>query len=180
MQSIKRMCKYCDILEDCNFVCAECRKNSCKKEWAIVRHLRSVIHTPFEFNSSKMLQGCSKKRPDVYFDLPTHCLIVEIDENQHREYGDSCECARISEIVSGIGGRPVTIIRYNPDVVTSRTGRVTVAQKERVTLLVDTVKRELVRQHDAFSVRIIQLYYNDALPTYLPTKEEDITSLVAV
>jgi hypothetical protein len=105
---------------------------------------------------------------------------VEIDEHQHSDYGDSCECARINEIVSGIGGRPVTIVRYNPDVVTSRTGRVTVSQQERVTLLVNTVKQELVRQHDAFSVRIIQLYYNDTLPTYLPTKEEDITSLVAV
>jgi len=27
-----------------------------------------------------MLQGCSKKRPDIYFELNSHCLIVEIDE----------------------------------------------------------------------------------------------------
>ena len=30
-------------------------------------------------------------------------------------YEESCECARLSEIVGGIGGRPVTMIRFNPD-----------------------------------------------------------------
>ena len=46
-----------------------------------------------------------KKRPDIFFDLSTHCVIVEIDENQHNSYEDICECARINEIVNGIGGR---------------------------------------------------------------------------
>jgi very-short-patch-repair endonuclease len=52
-----------------------------------------------------MLQGCSKRRPDVYFELLKHCIIVEIDENQHKAstkteaYKDICECAQLSEIV---------------------------------------------------------------------------------
>ena len=114
---IKRLCKYCDIKEESKFICKDCKKIQNKKEWAIVRHLRKVIDTKFEYNSSKMLQGCSKKRPDVYFELNKHCVIVEIDENQHNTYGESCECARINEIVNGIGGKTVIIIRYNPDVV---------------------------------------------------------------
>jgi hypothetical protein len=48
-----------------------------------------------------MLQECSKKRPDIYFELNKHCIIVEIDENQHNSYQNSCECARINEIVNG-------------------------------------------------------------------------------
>ena len=36
-----------------------------------------------------------------------------MSENQHNYYEDSCECSRINEIVNGIGGRPVIIIRYN-------------------------------------------------------------------
>ncbi len=47
----------------------------------IVRYLRNNINTKFEYNSSKILNGCSKKRPDVFFDLQKHCVIVEIDEN---------------------------------------------------------------------------------------------------
>ena len=109
---MKRLCKYCDIREKATHVCKDCRKMSCKKEWGIVRFLRKAIDTKFEYNSSRMLQGCSKKRPDVYFELPTHCVIVEIDENQHASYGDSCECARLNEIVNGIGGKPVVVIRF--------------------------------------------------------------------
>ena len=65
----KRLCKYCDIREDTQNVCKDCKKINNKKEWSIVRYLRKEIHTKFEYNSSKMLQGCSKKRPDVYFEL---------------------------------------------------------------------------------------------------------------
>jgi hypothetical protein len=79
---LKRLCKYCDIKDISDYVCKNCTKISCKKEWAIVRYLRKTIVTKFEHNSSRMLQGCSKKRPDVYFELPTHCVIVEIDEHQ--------------------------------------------------------------------------------------------------
>jgi len=32
-----------------------------KKEWGIVRHLKKNIKTKFEYDSSKMLNGCSKK-----------------------------------------------------------------------------------------------------------------------
>jgi len=87
---LKRLCKYCDILENTDYICKDCKKIQNKKEWAIVRYLRKVIDTKFEYNSSKMLQGCSKKRPDIYFELNKHCVIVEIDENQHNNYEDSC------------------------------------------------------------------------------------------
>ena len=40
---------------------------------------------------------------------------MEIDENQHKVYDDICECSRINEIVNGVGGIPITIIRFNPD-----------------------------------------------------------------
>ncbi len=44
-----------------------------------------------------------KKRPDIYFEFDKHCVIVEINENQHKSYDDYCECARINEIINGIG-----------------------------------------------------------------------------
>jgi len=106
---VKRLCKYCDIKENSDYTCNDCKKIQNKKEWAIVRYLRKAINTPFEYNSSRMLQNCSKKRPDIYFELLKHCLIVEVDEHQHNTYGDSCECARLNEIVNGIGGKSVII-----------------------------------------------------------------------
>jgi len=171
LTKVKRLCKYCDIKENTDYVCKDCKKIQNKKEWSVVRYLRKVIDTKFEYNSSKMLQGCSKKRPDIYFDLNKHCIIVEIDENQHNSYEDSCECARINEIVNGIGGRSVIIIRYNPDVVKNKNKTLKISNSDKIDLLVKTIKEELVKEYDTFLVKIIQLYYNDDYETYQPIKE---------
>jgi hypothetical protein len=180
LDKVKRLCKYCDIKEECDFVCKECKKIQNKKEWAVVRYLRKMINTKFEYNSSKMLQGCSKKRPDIYFELNKHCVIVEIDENQHNSYEDSCECARINEIVNGIGGKSVIIIRYNPDIVKNKGKQLNINKGERIDLLVDTIKKELVKDYDDFIVKTVQIYYNDNYKEYKPIKEEIITDLVSV
>lgn len=177
---VKRLCRYCDILEETAHVCNRCKKVQNKKEWAVVRYLRTAIDTKFEYNSSKMLQGCSKKRPDVYFELAKHCVIVEIDENQHNTYQDSCECARINEIVNGIGGKPVIIIRYNPDVVRNKGKQLHVSQQERMGLLVETIKTELTREYESFVVKVVQIYYSDGYDEYQPIKEEIITDKVCV
>ena len=87
-----------------------------------------------------MLQGCSMKRPDIYFELGKHCLIIEIDENQHNSYQDSCECAKINEIVNEIGGRSVIIIRYNPDIIRNNGKIVKIDTSDRLDLLVETIK----------------------------------------
>jgi len=177
---VKRLCKYCDIKEESKFICKDCKKIQNKKEWAIVRHLRKVIDTSFEYNSSKMLQGCSKKRPDIYFELPTHCVIVEIDENQHNTYEDTCECARINEIVNGIGGKPVIIIRYNPDIIKNNGKQQNMSQNDKIDLLVNTIKKELVYVYEIFMVKIIQIFYNDNYEVYQAIKEEIITDKVCI
>ena len=127
-----------------------------------------------------MLQGCSKKRPDVYFELAKHCVIVEIDEHQHNTYDDSCECARINEIVNGIGGKPIVIIRFNPDTTHSKKRRLPLKLSDKIDLLVETIKRELTHDYDSFLVKLIQLYYDDTYDVYQPVKEEFITNLVCV
>lgn len=175
---VNRLCKYCDIEQESDYICGDCKKISTKKEWAIVRHLRKTIDTKFEYNSSKMLQGCSKKRPDVFFDLPTHCVIVEVDENQHKPYEDTCECARINEIVNGIGGRSVIFIRFNPDGLKHQGNRKVIKVADRLPLLVKTIKSELIANHESFKVKTIQLYYDCNLPKFVELQEEDITDRV--
>ncbi len=176
----KKICQYCDARTESTYTCKNCIKIQNKKEWAIVRYLRKVIDTKFEYNSSKMLQGCSKKRPDVFFELNKHCVIVEIDENQHNTYEDVCECARLNEIVSGIGGRSVIIIRYNPDIVRNKDIKLDIKKADRVDLLVKTIKEELVKDYDEFIVKIIQIYYDDDYEKYEPIKVENITDIICV
>jgi hypothetical protein len=61
----------------------------------------------------KQTGGCSKRRPDVYFDKFTHVIIVECDENQHKN--TSCENKRTMELFQDFGNRPIIFIRFNPD-----------------------------------------------------------------
>jgi hypothetical protein len=181
--ALKRLCKYCDIKERSSYVCKDCRRISCKKEWGVVRFLRKAIDTKFEYNSSRMLQGCSLKRPDVYFELPTHCVIVEIDEHQHATYADSCECARLNEIVNGIGGKSVVVIRFNPDATRAGGRALPLVLADKLDLLVTTIKEHLMTPPGRFAVSLVQLYFDDALSnvsSYEARKMEDITSTVCV
>lgn len=57
--------------------------------------------------------GCSRRRPDVFLDLGTFILVIEVDETQHRGY--SCENRRLMELFQDGGARPVVIVRFNPD-----------------------------------------------------------------
>lgn len=127
-----------------------------------------------------MLQGCSKKRPDIYFELPTHCVIVEVDEHQHKTYQDLCECARLNEIVNGIGGKPIVIIRFNPDNFKNQGKSLNSPMETRLNLLVKTIKTQLIKTHDKFSVKLIQLFYDDDYQVYKPVKKENITKLVSI
>jgi hypothetical protein len=126
-----------------------------------------------------MLNGCSLKRPGVYFELNKHCVIVEIYEHQHKSYEDVCECARINEIVNGICGKSVIIIRYNPDIVRNNKKIIRFDPTERIGLLVSTIKEELLMDYDQFIVKTIQLFYDDN-KKYEPAKSEDITDIVCV
>ena len=175
--ALKRMCKYCDIREDVPFVCVTCRQRMHKKEHAVVRHLRRTIDVPFVYDESPGFE-CTRRRPDIRFEMPTHDVIVEVDENQHRGYDESCECARISEIVGAIGGKSVVFVRYNPDTVRYGGTVQSVAAAERIDLLVETVTEELKRASTGFEVRLVQLWYD--APVADAKRELDITRLVAI
>ena len=128
----------------------------------------------------RILPGCSKKRPDIYFELNKHCVIVEIDENQHNSYEDSCECARLNEIVNGIGGKSVIIIRYNPDKIKHNGKIKKYLLKNKLDYLVKNIKKELNKEYDNFCVKLIQLFYNDNYEKYKPKKKEYITNILCI
>ncbi len=60
-------------------------------------------------------QTCSRRRPDLFIDLYNYSLIIEIDENQHKNYDTTCDNKRTMEIFTALGNRPIIFIRFNPD-----------------------------------------------------------------
>jgi hypothetical protein len=57
---------------------------------------------------------CFKYRPDFLFDCDTHFVVLDVDENQHKNMPEECECVRMVNIFNGLG-LTTKFIRYNPD-----------------------------------------------------------------
>ena len=58
---------------------------------------------------------CHRYRPDFVFDMGSHTIVIELDENQHRAYDTSCDNKRLMSIFHGLSSRPMIMIRFNPD-----------------------------------------------------------------
>jgi hypothetical protein len=138
-----------------------------KAEWGIVKYLRESFDYPFVHNKNTGID-CTRARPDMVYSFPMHIIIVEIDENQHQ--GNRCEDKRINEIVNGIGGRSVVIIRFNPDYYGGKQRDM----RSRLALLLETLKAN-VEPPERFCVKMIQLFYGSE-----EMSEKDITLAVAV
>jgi hypothetical protein len=68
-------------------------------------------------STDKIVEGgvCGKERPDRIFDCGEFVIILECDENQHKERSCECEQTRMVNIAQSFGGTPVYFIRFNPD-----------------------------------------------------------------
>jgi hypothetical protein len=90
-------------------------RNYKTKERAIVDLVRAKF-PDFDWKEDQRVHdGCSKRRPDMLLHLGDQVIIIEIDENQHRDYDCSCENKRLMELSRDVGHRPLVFIRFNPD-----------------------------------------------------------------
>jgi hypothetical protein len=89
-------------------------RNYKTKEKAIVDYVIKTFDRSW-ICDKRIVDGCSKRRPDLLLDMGSHVIIIEIDENQHNHYDCSCENKRLMEISQDVGHRPIVFIRFNPD-----------------------------------------------------------------
>ena len=89
-------------------------RNYKTKERAVCEFV--INQFPYDWVSDKrIIDGCSKKRPDLFLDLGYQIIIVEVDETQHETYDCSCENKRLMELSRDVGHRSIVFIRFNPD-----------------------------------------------------------------
>ncbi len=72
------------------------------------------------------------------------------------------------------------IIRFNPDTTRNKNKNLNLKLCDKIDLLIDTIKTELIKDYEKFQIKLIQLYYDDNYEVYKEIKEEDITSLVCI
>ena len=90
-------------------------KNYKTKEYSVVEYLKNKFPDFSWLADKKIIDGCSKRRPDLLLDLGYQVIIIEIDENQHIDYDCSCENKRLMELSKDVNHRPIVFIRFNPD-----------------------------------------------------------------
>jgi hypothetical protein len=135
---INKTCHLCDT-QVCNKAyrghCLRCfintfptekvARNYKTKERNVVDNIKQVF-PDVDWRADRMIScGCSKKRPDLFLDLGTRVIIIEIDENQHTNYDSNCETKRMMEISQDVGHRPAVFIRFNPDKYTNDNVKIT-------------------------------------------------------
>ena len=88
------------------------------KEYAVLFYIKEVfpdLRIVHDKRVDRISGGSSNKRPDFLIDMGSHVVIVEVDEQSHCGYDQSCEEFRMNEIWEDVGKRPVVFIRFNPD-----------------------------------------------------------------
>eukprot|EP00960_Hanusia_phi_P019124 563671-Hanusia_phi.AAC.2 len=105
-------------------------------------------------NDKRVYGACSKRRPDVFADLGTHVLIVEVDEDQHR---------------------PMAVIRFNPDTYIKKDGTKVISPwgqgkirkkhekqwQERLEVLYKHVEQFIQKVPDNELVPMVRLFYDE-------------------
>jgi hypothetical protein len=153
-------------------------RNYKTKEFTVADFIKEQFPTYTWRADKTVLDGCSRRRPDLLLDLGECIIIIEVDENQHTDYDCSCENRRIMEISKDAGHRAIVFIRFNPDEYTSKGKKITscwgangngicavkkTKAKEwdgRLTALKEQVDYWIEHRSDKM-VETIQLYYDD-------------------
>ena len=102
-------------------------RNHKTKENQIMFDLKKVY--PDIITDITVSGGCSRRRPDGLIQLEDYNIIIEIDENQHKASGYSCENKRLMEIFPDLGNSPLTVIRFNPDKYANEKSLFTITKK---------------------------------------------------
>ncbi len=101
---------YCNIFPDSELV-----RNYKTKEKTVVDFILETFSQYTWINDKRVIDACSKRRPDLLVDFGEFVMIIEVDENCHRSYDTTCENKRLMEISQDLGHRPLVIIRMNTD-----------------------------------------------------------------
>ena len=93
------------------------------KEKAVTDFILDAFSDKTWLVDRRVLDACSRRRPDMCLDLGDQVLVIEVDENQHTSYDCSCENKRLMEISRDIGHRNLVFLRFNPDTYLDQNGK---------------------------------------------------------
>jgi len=116
---------YCEFLDGKDTeICLSCQLFLKEKKTVKTKQKELIVKKFLETNNIQIFSydktvrsGCSKRRPDFIIQTTWGNIIIEVDENQHRNslYDCECEIVRMKQIYFDIGIEFLLYIRFNPD-----------------------------------------------------------------
>ena len=166
MNLVHHDCVVCGVLEitDIEGKCSRCseymkKRLYCRKQRLVKAWIDTSDLKKYE-SYDKQLDGgsCGKERPDFMWDASTHKVILEVDEDQHKDRPCECEQTRMANLTNSIG-MPCVWIRFNPDAYKGQ-GKVT--DNIRKDILIRTLKEYLQSSPKSPSdfCRVIHMFFD--------------------
>jgi hypothetical protein len=162
-------------------------KQEKKKEKLVMNYLDKYVKLSNIINiqDDKVVSTyCNHYRPDRVYDVGTHCIIIEVDEDQHKGKRASCskgeigELSRMHEIQNAVGMNCI-FLRFNPDTFKVNNKKQSINMNERLKLLVKWIEKceGMKLEKDLEPVKYKYLFYDDWNETDTSFKEIDDTKL---
>ena len=138
----------------------ERKRNTRVRENQVANYLRDQGLHWTAWNKQVAETACGRYRPDFVYELDSHVVVVEVDEQQHAKPGYACDAARMLDIFGAYGGTPVVFLRFNPDgfKIGGVTKRTTLPTRLRQ---LETQLRAALEQPPPRQLTIVRLFYDD-------------------
>ena len=144
-----------------------------KKEGLVLAYLDKYIKTDIIPVDDRIIDNsCVRRRPDRLYDCGSYFVVVEIDENQHKNgYYNGCtfdlkkqEYRRMAQILEALS-LPVIFIRFNPDSFKIKGKKQIVNMQKRLDTLEKWVSKcinlKWILGENESSIRIKHLFYDE-------------------
>ena len=164
---IETKCIQCNLVDICSPITNKCEH--CCDAWKPAPrkfHERAIKHLldlhGFDYIHEQVI-GNTKLVPDFLIQGPTHFIVVEIDENQHKnsrystqnDRYDSRESEKLRMVDMNTASPNIHLfIRYNPDEYSGGTA----TTSERHNTLIGLIKQAITTSYDA--IYTVKLFYN--------------------
>jgi len=145
-------------------LCADCGSNFLSYRLCKQRRVKGYLDgtleiPPYEYYDEIVNSSCGRERPDFVWDCGTHKVILEVDEDQHKDRLRTCEQTRMINITQAFF-MPCIWIRYNPDKFKGQ--KATLHERDRLKTLQETLlyafKSTPTTTNDV--LRVIYLYFD--------------------
>ena len=169
---VERACVHCALpnILNVNGLCKDCEEwtSGVRPRLAKQREVLQFLDydlTEYTYDSTDVtpqsLKDCDRReRPDVLWDRGDRVVILEVDEDQHKDRPCECEQTRMMNISQALGCERTVWIRYNPDAFTGTESGKWTSKAKRHAVLKQWLTWALTTEDLTHTVSVVHLFFD--------------------